>query len=56
MWDSVTVSMAALMMGIKADVARDLSLRVGMAGTTSERAGRSRTSSNVRASGRESGS
>ena len=36
---------------IQADVARELGLRVGLAGTTSECAGSSNTSSKVRASG-----
>src|SRR5208282_3766759 len=52
MCDSVTVSMAALMMGTFSRMLREIWVCVLVfAGTTSERAGRSNTSSNVRASG-----
>src|SRR5271169_797097 len=52
MCDSVTVSMAALMMGMFSRMLRESWVCVlVLAGTTSERAGRSNTSSNVRASG-----
>ncbi len=52
MCDSVTVSMAALMMGMFSRMLRESWVCVlALAGTTSERAGKSNTSSNVRASG-----
>src|SRR5277367_4563808 len=52
MCDSVTVSMAALMMGMFSRILREIWVWVfAVAGTTSECAGRSNTSSNVRASG-----
>ena len=52
MCDSVTVSMAALMMGIFSRMLRVICVWVlASAGTTSERAGSSNTSSKVRASG-----
>src|ERR1019366_2648588 len=52
MCDSVTVSMAALMMGMFSRMLRESWVCVlVLAGTTSERAGRSNTSSNVRGSG-----
>src|ERR1700690_782853 len=52
MCDSVTVSMAALMMGILSRMLRVSWVCVlVLAGTTAEHAGRSNTSSNVRASG-----
>ena len=43
MCDSVTVSMAALMMGMfRLNIARQLRLRAGLRGNTSERAGSSK--------------
>ena len=52
MCDSVTVSMAALMMGMFSRMLRVSWVCVfALAGTISERAGKSNTSSNVRASG-----
>src|ERR1700694_3452654 len=52
MCDSVTVSMAALMIGIFSRMLREIWVCVFvLTGTTPECAGRSNTSSNVRASG-----
>jgi hypothetical protein len=52
MCDSVTVSMAALMMGMFREMLRESWVCVlVLAGTTVDRAGKSNTSSNVRASG-----